>query len=156
MLARRSAKRGSASSAYGPVRAAIDTGALLALASSRDQDHAQAVMIERRFRQSGGRWVGTVLVLGELHAHLVRRADAAVARRVIAALLRDPAYEWLEVSAELVRAALSAWLERFPDQRFSMTDAVTFEIMRVQRVPRAFAFDRDFLTAGFELLGDSD
>src|SRR5688572_21454187 len=54
---------------YGPVRAAIDTGALLALASSRDQYHEQAVAIERRFRRSGGRWVGTVLVLAELQAH---------------------------------------------------------------------------------------
>ncbi|MGQ0641433.1 MAG: type II toxin-antitoxin system VapC family toxin [Gemmatimonadaceae bacterium] len=137
------------------MRAAVDTGALLALASSRDQYHAQAVAIERRFRESGGRWVGSMLVLSELHAHLVRRADAAVARRVIAALLRDPAYEWRDVTVELLRAAVSAWLERFQDQRFSMTDAVTFEIMRSERIGRAFAFDRDFLTAGYELMGVS-
>ncbi len=141
---------------YGPVRAAVDTGALLALASSRDQYHAQAVAIERRFRENGGRWVGTVLVLSELHAHLVRRADAAVARRVIAALLRDPAYEWREVPVDLIRAAVSAWLERFPDQRFSMTDAVTFEVMRTLRINRAFAFDRDFVTAGYDLMGEND
>ena len=150
------ARAGRKPAVYGPVRAAVDTGALLALASSRDQYHAQAVAIERRFRESGGRWVGTVLVLGELQSHLVRRADAAVARRVIAALLRDPAYDWRDVPLDLVRAAVSAWLERFPDQRFSMTDAVTFEIMRVDRISRAFAFDRDFLTAGYNLMGEND
>ncbi|MEW5918785.1 MAG: PIN domain-containing protein [Gemmatimonadota bacterium] len=149
------AAKGSKIAGYGQLRAAVDTGALLALASSRDQYHAQAVTIERRFRESGGRWVSSFFVLNELHAHLVRRADAAVARRVIAALLRDPAYEWRDVTVELLRGAVSAWLERFPDQRFSMTDAVTFEIMRTDRISRAFAFDRDFLTAGYELMTDS-
>jgi hypothetical protein len=33
-----------------------------------------------------------------------------------------------------------------------MTDAVTFERMRQERLKRAFAFDRDFVTAGYELL----
>jgi predicted nucleic acid-binding protein len=149
------AKKSAKAIAYGALRAAVDTGALLALASSRDQYHAQAVAIERRFRESGGRWVGSLLVLGELHAHLVRRADQAIARRVVVALQRDPAYEWRDVTVDLMRDAVSAWLERFPDQRFSMTDAVTFEIMRHERISRAFAFDRDFLTAGYELLSES-
>lgn len=52
----------------------------------------------------------------------------------------------------LVRAALSGWLERFADQRFSLTDAVSFEVMRRQRLTAAFAFDADFRTAGFEPL----
>jgi hypothetical protein len=32
---------------------------------------------------------------------------------------------------------------------------VTFEIMRTERISRAFAFDSNFLTAGYELMGDS-
>jgi len=51
-----------------------------------------------------------------------------------------------------VRDAVSAWLERFRDQRFSMTDAVSFEVMRRERLKTAFAFDQDFETAGFGLL----
>ena len=49
----------------------------------------------------------------------------------------------------LVRDALSAWLERFRDQRFSLTDAVSFEVVRRERLTTPFAFDRDFATAGF-------
>ncbi|HUF25943.1 MAG TPA: hypothetical protein VMM18_03080 [Gemmatimonadaceae bacterium] len=133
-------------------RAAIDTGALLALASSRDQHHERAVATEARFRTAGGRWAGTMLVLAELHGHLVRRADPATARRVISALLKDPAYEWRDATMELVDAAIRGWLERFADQRFTLTDAVTFELMRRERVRYAFAFDADFVVAGFELL----
>jgi predicted nucleic acid-binding protein len=131
---------------------AVDTGALLALASSRDQYHARAVATATRHRQSGGRWVGTVLVLGELHGHLLRRLDAEAARRVVAALLADAAYEWHDATLELVRGAVSGWIGRFGDHRFSLTDAVTFELMRRERLQRAFAFDQDFVTAGFELL----
>ena len=133
-------------------RAAVDTGALLALASSRDQYHERAVDIEERFRRAGGRWVGTVLVLAELHGHLLRRVDPPTARRVVHALQSDPAFEWHDATADLVARALEAWIGRFADQRFSLTDAVTFELMRREKLSRAFAFDADFVTAGFRLM----
>jgi predicted nucleic acid-binding protein len=44
-------------------------------------------------------------------------------------------------------------LERFGDQEFSLTDAVSFQLMRSHRVTIAFAYDEDFRTAGFGLLG---
>jgi predicted nucleic acid-binding protein len=135
------------------VRAAVDTGALLALASSRDQYHDRALDVEARFRRAGGRWVGSALVLGELHGHLLRWRDPVTARRVVLALLDDPAYDWRDASLELLRGALTNWIGRYTDQRFSLTDSVTFELMRRERLTRAFAFDHDFVTAGFELLG---
>ena len=133
-------------------RAAIDTGALLALASSRDQYHKRAVATEQRFRRGGGRWLGSVLVLGELHGHLLRRVEREVARRTVSALLADPAFEWHEVPAELLQGAIDRWLTRFADQKFSLTDAVTFELMRRERLSTAFAYDQDFVIAGFEIL----
>ncbi len=66
--------------------------------------------------------------------------------------MNDPMYEWRDVSAELVTAAVSAWLERFRDQRFSLADAVSFEVMSRDGLEQAFAFDRGFRTAGFEML----
>ncbi len=101
---------------------------------------------------AGGRWVGTTLVLAELHGHLLHRRGPEVARAVLSDLLEDPAYEWAEVSAGLVRQALSDWLLRFRDQEFSLTDAVSFTLMRKARIDSAFAFDTDFVTAGFGLL----
>src|SRR5438128_4459235 len=97
-------------------RAAVDTGALLALASSRDQYHARAVETATRGRRTGMRWIASTLVLGELHGHLLRRAGAATARRVLSALLKDPAYEWHDASADLIDDATIRWLDRFTDQ----------------------------------------
>lgn len=135
-----------------PHRALIDTSALLALANPRDQYHARAVEIGRRFLRTGGRWLGSALVPGELHAHLLRWRGPRDARELAKQVLFDPAYEWKEVSASLLDAAISGWLERFHDQRFSLTDAVSFELMRRERLTTAFAFDEDFRTAGYTLL----
>jgi predicted nucleic acid-binding protein len=133
-------------------RVAIDTSALLALASSRDQYHRKALAIESAIRAAGGRWIGSTLVLAELHGHLIRRVEPQAARRVLDALLTDPAFEWLDCTADITRRAIDRWIVGFADQRFSLTDAVTFEMMREERITRAFAFDRDFTTAGYELL----
>lgn len=130
----------------------IDTSALLALANPRDQYHSAAVSLARRHVRAGGRFLGTVLVLGEFHAHLLYRAGPKRARTVVSDLLRDPLYSWSEIDVELLTSAVSVWLERFADQKFSLIDAVSFEVMQRNKMTSAFAFDRHFSAAGFELL----
>ena len=134
------------------MRALIDTGALIALARANDRYHAKAVAIARRFLSAGGRFVGTTLVLSEFHRHLLFGRGPRVARVAMARLLADTAHEWTAVDADLVRDATGRWLDRFADQPFSLTDAVSFELMRRERIPHAFAFDRHFVAAGFVLL----
>jgi predicted nucleic acid-binding protein len=133
-------------------RALVDTGALVALAAPRDQYHARARDIARRHLAAGRIWCGTTMVLAEFHGLQLKRAGREAARRTLSALLTDPAYEWLDVPAELVRAAAGAWLDRYRDQDFTLTDAVSFEVMRRERIRQAFAFDRHFVTAGYDLL----
>jgi predicted nucleic acid-binding protein len=132
--------------------ALLDTSALLALSHPRDQKHRDAVRIARSFLERGGHWVGSFLILDEFHGHLLQRRGPADARGAITKLLADPDYLWLAVDAELVHAALHGWLDRYHDQHFSLIDAVSFEIMRRERIDQAFAFDQDFVTAGFALL----
>lgn len=140
------------SSSPPPRSVVVDTGALLALASSRDQYHAQARRTLARLQESGTRLVSHTLVLGELHGHLIRRIEPRDAHRIIVGLMRDPAFVWVDASADLVMRAFSGWIERFDDQRFSLTDAVSFEVMRVERITQAFAYDHDFVTAGYALV----
>lgn len=134
-------------------RQLIDTGALVALASPRDQYHTRAVRHARTHVRGGGRWIGTTLVLGEFHGLLLYRAGPDRAREALRDLLDDPVYEWQEVTTELVRDAAERWLARYADQGFTLADAISFEVMRRARVKRAFAYDRHFAVAGFELVG---
>ncbi len=136
-----------------PSRAAIDTGALLALASPRDQHHAEAVAIAHRHLAVGGRWVGSVLVLAELHGHLLRWREPRAAHAVIDRVRADPAYEWRAVDDALVEGATVNWLLRYADMRLSLSDAVTCELMRLERLDTVFAFDRDFVAMGYRLQG---
>lgn len=133
-------------------KALIDTSALLALAHPRDQYHQQAVRIARQFVDDGGRWLGTTMVLGELHGLLLHRRGPTVARRVTADLLGDPAFVWIDASTTLVQDAMDGWLYRFRDQRFTLVDAVSFALMKRESLTTAFAFDSHFVTAGFAQL----
>jgi predicted nucleic acid-binding protein len=134
------------------VRVFVDTGALLALSHSRDQYHGRATALAKRHQAAGGRYVGSTLVLGEFHTHLLYLRGPTAALAALTRLLEDPAHEWQPVSADVLRKAKAGWLARFADQRLSLPDAVSFEIMAREKLTHAFAFDRHFETAGFALL----
>jgi uncharacterized protein len=91
------------------------------------------------------------------HNYIVVEASALVHRRLgpgaTRALLNDvlPAFEIEWVSQEVHRVATAAFLAA-ARRRTSFVDWVSFEVMRTRAILRAFAFDRDFAAAGFELL----
>jgi predicted nucleic acid-binding protein len=106
----------------------------------------------RRHAAAGVRWTSSVLVLAEFHLLAVRRRGATAARAAVTSLLRDAACEWLDVPVAVVSDATSNWLERFPDQSFTLADALSFELMKRERLTQSFAFDQHYVTAGFVLL----
>ena len=130
----------------------VDTGALIALSRPSDQYHARAKEIARRHKAAGGRYTSSALVLAEFHTHMLYLLGPAAARAKLDALLRDSTHEWHSATPDLLRRASERWLSRFADQRFSLTDAVSFELMSTGSIRHAFAFDQHFQTAGFSLL----
>lgn len=55
------------------------------------------------------------------------------------------------VAAEM-HTLLLRLIRRFSDNAISLADAVSFEVMRRERITRALTFDRHFADAGFEIL----
>lgn len=130
----------------------VDTGAWLAGLIRRDQHHSRAVSaFEELRRQRTGLWV-TELVLAELHVHLLRALGPQMAAELIERVKSDPLVHEVFVDPDVQRAALTEWLQRFTDQPFTLTDAVSFAVMTAQRIRTAFTFDRHFSVAGFRVV----
>ena len=85
-------------------------------------------------------------VVSETIALLYRRHGLKTVRTFVDDLL--PVCEIRYVGPELHARSVSALLST-SGKRPSFVDRVTFELMREERVPRAFAFDRDFPQEGF-------
>jgi len=131
-------------------RVLVDTGAWLAFFHRRDQYHEAAVSQLRSLRQRRVELVLTDLILAELHLHLLRGFGPAVAREYLRTIKSDPLVIEVFTDAALQRAALTEWLERFDDQPFSFTDAVSFAVMSGRGITTAFTFDGHFDVAGFQ------
>jgi uncharacterized protein len=129
----------------------IDTSAWFPLADPQDRSHQRlAVALRDRVRQ-GVRIVTTNLVLAETYALLLRR----VRREAALAFLREvrrPPQVVITSTEELELRAEREWLLRYPDQDFSLTDAVSFAVMSERGIVDALALDHHFATAGFVLV----
>ena len=130
----------------------VDTGAWLSVFHRRDQYHAPAAAVLRRLRGERRRLVTTNLVLAELHLHLLHGLGPVRAAQHLDTMLADPLTDEVFADRSLQAAAVADWIHRFSDQPFTLTDAVSFAVMRARGISQAFTFDRHFVVAGFRTL----
>ena len=114
-------------------------------------DHRRVAAALTRAVQQGKRVVTTNLVIAETHALLLRRVNASVAL-AFARTVRLPPNLVVTSDPDLEAIALGDWLERFSDQEFSLTDAVSFAVMARRGIADALTLDRHFVVAGFRAL----
>lgn len=127
----------------------VDTSALYALIDEADRGHALALAwleevssapAPERLRTHGYVVVETIALT---HARL----GPAAVRTMIDDVL--PACEIRYVDEDLHRRAATAYLAGL-GRRVSFVDRTSFEMMREERLDRAFAIDPDFRREGFE------
>lgn len=129
----------------------VDTSAWVALADRDDANHKKAARIYPSLLSGRGRMVTSNFVIGETYILLLKELGHAAAfaflerTRTSPRIIRVYSTEHLETEAE-------ALLRKYDDHDFSYTDAVSFLIMKKQKLKKAFSFDKHFLSAGFALL----
>ena len=101
--------------------------------------------------ERGVRVVTTNLIVAEAHAMLLRRAGRKAALTFVHEVRRTPNVV-VASSPNYEEAAVAEWLEKFDDQLFSLTDAVSFAVMSDRGIREALALDHHFSVAGFEVV----
>lgn len=126
----------------------VDTSAIYAWANTADRNHDTAV---RRLQ--------TILDRGEpllTHNYILLESTALLQARLgVAAALglaRDSRIFTVDWVDDQLHAAGIRELQRMGKRQISLVDHISFLVMRRRDVTTAFAFDPDFLSAGFDLV----
>lgn len=130
----------------------LDTSGWYAALSRRDADRVAARAAYEEVLGSRTGAVTTNLVVAEMHALLLRERGTKDAASFLDRVHGDTAHEIVYVDRELERAAIDHWLRRYREAAFSLTDAVSFEVMRQRGIRSALALDKHFAMAGFDTL----
>lgn len=128
----------------------IDTSALIALHNERDQNHDKITRYLEKL-ETPLQGVTSNLILTEYLSYFSRHGDIKNAISFHREFVRNPEVKIVWVTSTIHEKAIRI-LEKFSDQKISLTDAVSFALMREEGLQTALAFDSDFIKAGFQLV----
>ena len=126
----------------------LDTGYFVALFTPDDRLHNRATAWSWQLNEP---LLVTEHVLWECVNTFSKPKDRASAQALIEQVRSDSNCELVHASPELFRAGLHLHRTR-PDKEWSLTDCISFHLMRERGVTRALAYDTHFEQAGFEAL----
>lgn len=126
----------------------VDTSYLLALVHQRDAFHEAAA---RWQRQAEGRLVTTSYVLLETANGLSHHAYRLTAAALISEIRSASEFRVVPGSEPLMDAGLNLFRSR-TDKDWSLTDCISFFVMREQGITEALTADHHFEQAGFKAL----
>ena len=129
-------------------RAFLDTAYILAILNPRDALHAKAMALSR---SSYSRLVTTEAVLTEVADALCQPPRRARAVEAIDDLRAAPDLRCVSVVGTLFARGLDLYRER-QDKDWSLTDCISFVVMKDERIDEALTVDVHFVQAGFRAL----
>jgi predicted nucleic acid-binding protein len=130
----------------------LDTAGWFAALAPRERGHAKAKAAYADAARRGWLLVTTPLVAAEMHTLILRWRDQRAGAFFLESVFESGAHHVAVLDDDLFQAALSRWIRKFADQPLSLADAVSFEVMRRERITRALTFDRHFSIAGYTIL----
>ena len=126
----------------------VDTSAWVALADKGDSLHRDAATSYPSIFKNHKNLVTSNLIVAETYIIFLKEMRYKVAIEFLERINASPRI--LKIySNENIEAEAEKILAKYTDQDFSYTDAVSFVIMKRQKIRKAFCFDKHFVTAGF-------
>jgi hypothetical protein len=126
----------------------VDSSAWIALADKDDSHHKEAASSYLSIFKNHKTLVTNNLVIAETYIVLLKELGHKVALEFLERVNASPRI--LKIcSNENIETEAEGILAKYVDQDFSYTDAVSFVIMKRQKIRKAFCFDKHFATAGF-------
>lgn len=128
-------------------RVFADTSFYIASTNLQDALHEAAL---KASDGCDGQFVTTEYVLVELGNHF-SSGNRALFRELVEIMENDVQTEVVPASSALLREGLRLYMAR-PDKTWSLTDCISFVVMRQQGLTAALTSDRHFEQAGFRML----
>lgn len=129
----------------------LDTSYLIALELSKDQNHSTALKHWRGLTRSLPKLVTTSYVFDEVVTFFNNRGHHAKAIELGDRLLSSAAVRLVQVDEELFYAGWR-YFQKHKDKAYSLTDCISFVVMKNMNVETALTFDSHFAQAGFKKL----
>ena len=126
----------------------LDTGYFVALFTPDDRLHDRATAWSLRLHEP---MLVTEHILWECVNTFSRPKDRASAHALVGHVKSDPNCKLVHATPQLFAASLQLHRDR-PDKEWSLTDCISFHVMRERGISRALAYDTHFEQAGFEAL----
>jgi len=126
-----------------------DTAFWVALSLQRDQFHGRAMQWRDFLGQSGRRIVTTEAVLWEWLNALSGAKSRSIAAEGYRLVHADSQVEVVGFGPKVERAAVNLYRGR-PDKDWSLTDCLSFVVMKDRGMTEALTADHHFEQAGFE------
>jgi len=127
----------------------LDTSFLIALEASDDQYHENALAFWQNFAANPLPLVTTSYVLDEVATFFNSRNRHAKAVEIGHYLLDSPSVHFMHVDETLFQEGWR-WFRDHDDKHYSLTDCISFAVMKHLKLTTALTFDKHFTQAGFE------
>jgi len=130
----------------------VDTSAWLALLNKRDRLHTQAVKYYRKMLKKKKITTDAVLLetFNSLSNNKVRYLAVLFIEQIEKSMNTD-VMEIVNTSGEAFKKGLNLF-KQYNDKNWSLTDCISFSVMKEKNIKQAFTADHHFIQAGFEKL----
>lgn len=128
----------------------VDSSAFISSLVSNEGNFKQATTIIKRLEAEGALLITTNMIIAEVLTVLSMKHGKELAL-TFGEQIRDNSLEIAHVNQDLFE---SAWqiFKREKSKNLGFVDCVSFAFIKNFRIPSAFAFDKQFLRRGFEVL----